>query len=519
MERVISFFGLFVMIFLAWLLSSHKRKFPWRIVVSGLALQLILGVIVLKTRPGQIFFRAIGDVFNKLMEFTNVGSAFLFGQELVDNHVFAFRILPTIVFFSCLMSMLYYVGLMQQVVKAMAWVMQRTLGTSGAETLSASANVFLGQTEAPLVIKPYLPTMTVSELSAVMVTGFAGVSGGVLAAFVDFGMKAEDLVMASVISAPAGLLLSKVMIPETETPATLGVDRIEPPPVGANILEAAAIGTGDGLKLALNVAAMLIAFLALIAMLNFVVEGAGDLIAQHTPWKSAANWSLENALGVAFAPLAWIMGVEWNDCGKAGSLLGLKTFANEFVAFQKMGGWITLDKTTLSELLKSAGELAPQASDEAIKEALKKWLQADRAAINELVARADHQWLFNTPDMLTAILKTAGELPAQTDADTLQDTLEKWRAAAPADQNELLKRAQAAGYQIEFTRVLQPRSVTIMTYALCGFSNFSSIGIQIGGLGAMAPERQSDFARLGLKAMICGALATCMTACVAGMLI
>jgi CNT family concentrative nucleoside transporter len=410
---VISFFGLFVMIFLAWLMSSHKRKFPWRIVITGLALQLILAVIVLKTPPGQMFFAGIGSFFNKLMDFTNIGSEFLFGKELVGKYIFAFRILPTIIFFSCLMSMLYYVGMMQLLVKGLAWVMQRTLGTSGAETLSASANIFLGQTEAPLVIKPYLPTMTYSELSAVMVTGFAGVSGGVLAAFVSFGMKAEDLVMASVISAPAGLLLSKVMIPETETPATLGVDRIEPPPVGANILEAAAIGTTDGLKLALNVAAMLIAFLALIEMCDWVVCALGDLIAEKTVFIGARDWSLKGLLGILFAPVAWVMGVEWKDCGHAGQLLGLKTFANEFVAYEKMSTWL--------------------------------------------------------------------------------------------DPNSPVK--------------LQPRTVTIMTYALCGFSNFSSIGIQIGGLGAMAPERQGDFARLGLKAMLCGALATCMTACIAGVLI
>jgi CNT family concentrative nucleoside transporter len=373
-------------------------------------------VVTLKTKPGQVFFKGIGEFFNKLMDFTDAGSRFLFGKELTENptfiDTFAFRILPTIIFFSCLMSMLYYVGFMQLMVKGMAWIMQRTLGTSGAETLSASANIFLGQTEAPLVIKPYLATMTLSELSAVMVTGFAGVSGGVLAAFVSFGMKAEDLVMASVISAPAGLLLSKVMLPETEKPATLGVDRIEPPPVGANILEAAAIGTTDGLKLALNVAAMLIAFLALIAMFDWVVDSAGNGVAYLTGWKAAEEWSLRSFLGVVFAPLAWVMGIEWNDCGKAGQLLGLKTFANEFLAFAELG----------------------------------TSLKGDPAYVS-------------------------------------------------------------------------PRTKTILTYALCGFSNFSSIGIQIGGLGAMAPERQSDFARLGLKAMICGALATCMTACVAGMLV
>ena len=427
MERLISFVGLVVMILLAWLMSSHKRKFPWRMVLAGVGLQFILAWLTIKTRAGQLFFAAIGAFFTKLLEFTDEGGRFVFGESFKE-HFFAFKVLPTIIFFSCLMTMLYYIGAMQWMVKAMAWIMQKTLGTSGAETLSASANIFLGQTEAPLVIKPYLATMTLSELNAVMISGFAGVSGGVLAAFVSMGIDAGHLVTASVISAPASLLLAKVMLPETEKPATLGVDRIEPPPVGANLLEAAAIGASDGLKLALNVAAMLIAFLALIALLNWCVELTGDAVARVTGWKAADQWSLQNALGAIFAPLAWVMGIEWRDCGKAGELLGLKTFANEFVAYSKMGEWLAADKTAL------------------------------QAAVDN-------------------------------------------------------------GQPAAFVATLQPRSVAILTYALCGFSNFSSIGIQIGGLGAMAPERQSDFARLGLKAMICGALATCMTACVAGILI
>jgi CNT family concentrative nucleoside transporter len=462
-ERLISFFGLFVMILLAWLMSNHKRKFPWRIVVAGVLLQFVLAVITIKTWPGQLFFGLIGDAFNQLLEFTNKGSRFLFQDELVDKYVFAFRILPTIIFFSCLMSMLYYLGVMQWFVKVLAWAMQKTLGTSGAETLSASANIFLGQTEAPLVIKPYLPTMTMSELNAVMISGFAGVSGGVLAAFAGMGIDAGHLVTASVISAPASLLLAKVMIPETETPATLGIDKVEPPPVGANLLEAAAIGASDGLKLALNVAAMLIAFLALIAMLDFFVIGIGDLVAHYTGWKAADNWSLQNALGALFAPLAWVMGVEWNDCGKAGGLLGWKTFANEFVAYTKMSESLGIDGKGLLELLAANDIYPPIDPLEA-----KKWL-AQR--LNE------------------------------ADRETVA---------------ALIESAKANGKDITYSRILQPRTVTILTYALCGFSNFSSIGIQIGGLGAMAPERQSDFARLGLKAMICGALATCMTACIAG---
>jgi concentrative nucleoside transporter, CNT family len=411
-ERLISFVGLFVMILLAWLMSSYKRKFPWRIVIAGVLLQFGLAVLTLRTTPGRLFFDGVGKFFTKILEFTDKGSTFVFGEDFAE-HFFAFKVLPTIIFFSCFMSILYYVGVMQLLVKALAWVMQKTLGTSGAETLSASANIFLGQTEAPLVIKPYLPSMTISELNAVMIGGFSTISGGVLAAFVGLGIDAGHLVTASVISAPASLLIAKILQPETETPATLGTVKVEPPKVATNVIEAAAIGASDGLKLALNVAAMLIAFMALIAMGDYLVRALGYGVAQYLNYPAAEQWSLQNGLGALFSPLAWLLGIEWNDCGKAGELLGIKMFANEFVAY------------------------------------------------NEL-----HKWLM--------------------DDSSVQ---------------------------------LADRTVVIMTYALCGFSNFASIGIQIGGLGAMAPDRQSDLARLGFRAMLGGTLACLMTACVAGILI
>jgi concentrative nucleoside transporter, CNT family len=410
--RLVSFFGLFVMIFLAWLMSSHRRRFPWRVVIAGMLLQFLLAVLTLKTPPGQAFFRGIGDFFELMLGFTDQGAKFVFGESFKE-HFFAFKVLPTIIFFSCFMTLLYYLKVMQWVVKAMAWAMQKTLGTSGAETLSAAANVFLGQTEAPLMIRPYLSGMTVSELNAVMIGGFANISGGVLAAFVEMGIDAGHLVTASVISAPASLLIAKIIEPEIGQPATLGEVRIDVPPIGANALEAIAIGATDGMKLALNVAAMLIAFMALIAMGDFAVQWLGDQLFYFTGWQSADQWSLRNALGILFAPIAWLLGIEWADCGRAGELLGLKMFANEFVAYQELSNWIKPDSGIL----------------------------------------------------------------------------------------------------------LQERSVVILTYALCGFSNFASIGIQIGGLGAMAPERQSDLARLGLRAMLGGTLATCMMACVAGVLI
>jgi CNT family concentrative nucleoside transporter len=307
---------------------------------------------------------------------------------------------------------LYYYGVMQFVVRIMARIMQRTLGVSGAESLSTAANVFVGQTEAPLVIRPYLEDMTESELNAVMVGGFASLSGGLLAAYASMGIDAGHLVTASVMSAPAALLIAKVMRPETEIPRTLGTAGVEVPTSDVNVIEAAANGAADGMKLAINVAAMLIAFLALIAMFDALIVWTGWAIGFRNA-AGESTWSLSTALGYGFAPIAWLMGIERGDCLHAGQLLGLKTVANEFIAYQQLSEW-------------------------------------------------------TSPD-------------------------------SGAD--------------------LSPRTVKIMTYALAGFANFSSIGIQIGGIGGLAPSRRSDLARLGLRAMIGGALACCMTACVAGVLI
>jgi CNT family concentrative nucleoside transporter len=294
----------------------------------------------------------------------------------------------------------------------MAVVMQRFMGVSGAESLSASANVFLGQTEAPLLVKPYIAGMTMSELNAVMIGGFANISGSLIAGFSGLGISAGHLVTASVISAPASLLVAKILLPETGRPATLGTVTVDPPPQGANLIEAAAIGAADGVRLAINVAAMLIAFIALLAMLDSAVHGLGWLIAEATGSPLTANWSLSGLLGYVFAPLAWLMGIESRDCFYAGQLLGKKMFANEFVAYLELVDW------------------------------------------------------------------------------------------------------QKEGSSVR----LGERTVTIMTYALCGFANFSSIGIQIGGLGGMAPERQSDIARLGLRAMLGGTIVNCMMGCIAGVL-
>ena len=415
MHQYIAAFGYFVMIFLAWLMSSHKRIFPWRVVLGGTLLQIAFAWLTISTKPGRIFFEKAGACFNTLMDFVDEGNVRVFGESFRD-HYFAFKVLPTIIFFSALMSVLYHLGVMQFVVRILGYVMQVTLGTSGAESLSASANIFVGQTEAPLVVRPYVARMTRSELMAVMVGGFATVAGGVMALYVGWGIDAGHLMTASVISAPAGLLIAKVLQPEVDTPETLGVSKHAMPRETSNLIEAATTGAADGLKLALNVGAMLLAFFGLIAMLDYgLTHGSAwafELLG-HQDWQPL---TMARILGVMFSPIAWLMGVEWKECSSVGQLLGVKMVATELVAYAQL------------DVMMGDGE--------------------------------------------TGI--------------------------APA---------------------LSRRAIIISTYALCGFSNFASIGIQIGGIGAIAPERRKDLTQLGMRAMLGGTLACCMTACIAGILI
>ena len=424
LDNLISLLGIFVLLFIAWLLSNNRRLFPWRVAGWGLGLQLILAVILLRTPWGQAVFSGARLFVTRLLGFTDAGTAFLWGnlyrtsEDLVTHinpeaghfevtnsitgqlmpigTVFVIHILPTIIFFSSLMALLYHLGVMQAVIRGMAWVMRKTMGTSGSESFSCAANVFVGQTEAPLVIRPYLPTMTQSELMAIMVGGFATVAGGVMAAYVRFGVDAGHLLAASVMSAPAALVVAKIMYPETEESPTRGTVTLNVPREYANVLDAAAGGAGVGLKLAANIGAMLLAFIALVAMVNY---GLGFL-----------GLSLQQIFGWVFSPIAWVMGVPWSEAATFGNLLGTKIAVNEFV------GYI------------------------------------------ELMA------------------------------------------------------AQENG-------TLSHRSIVIGTYALCGFANFSSIAIQIGGIGTITPERRSDVAAIGLKAMFGGALASWLTATIAGVLI
>ena len=402
MERLIALLGLGVFIGFAYLTSVNRRAIRWHPVLWGLALQLIFALFILRTAVGLAIFSWLGEVVSAFLDFSDAGASFVFGENFQD-FFFAFKVLPTIIFFSAFISLLYHYGILQSVVKAVAWVMMRTMKTSGSETLSAAGNIFVGQTEAPLLIKPYVSTMTMSELHAVMTGGFATIAGGVLAAYISFGVPANHLIAASVMSAPAALAISKIMFPETEVSPTRGEVSIEVERTTANGIDAIAAGALDGLKLALNIGAMIIAFLAILAAFNALLGFLGGLFGYP-------EFSLEVILAVLLAPVAWLMGVPWADCNAVGTLLGKKTILNEFIAY--------LDLQTLIE-----------------------------------------------------------------------------------------------------SNAISERSVIIATYALCGFANIGSIGIQLGGIGGIAPNRRADLARIGVRAMVAGTLACFMTACIAGMLL
>jgi len=404
--------GLIVIMALAYALSTNRRAIDQRTVAWGLALQVVFALLVLKTTAGQALFQRLGGLINRLLDFAFVGSSFVFGP-LGDKEVwprimtavlgpegarygvvFAFQVLPTIIFIAALFAILYYFGVMQVIVRLFAIMMRRVMKASGAESLNVAASIFMGQTEAPLTIRPFLPRMTESELMTVMTAGMAHISGGIMAAYILFGIEAQHLLTAVIMTAPGTLMMAKIFVPETEQPETMGTVRLHVERTDVNVIDAAGRGTGEGLALALNVGAMLISFLALIALLNALLGLAG--------------LSLQQIFGWVFAPIAWSMGVPWTDAPTIGNLLGTRMALNEFVAYSQLGA--------------------------------------------------------------------------------MKGTLD-------------------------------PRSFTIATFALCGFANFSSIGIQIGGIGALAPTRRHDLARLGLRAMLAGTLANFVTATIAGFLL
>ncbi len=404
--------GAAVILAIAVAFSTNRKAIRWSTVAWGLGLQVVFAIVVLKTDVGQRVFTTLGGYITNLLGFAGVGSAFVFGA-LGDSTVwsrvmtgalgpegaqqasmFAFQVLPTIIFIAALFAILYYFGVMQLVVRLFALLMHRVMGASGAESLNVAASIFMGQTEAPLTIRPFLPEMTQSELMTVMTSGMAHVSGGVMAAYILFGIEAKHLLTAVIMTAPGTIMMAKMFVPEVEMPKTMGTVKLDVETTDVNVIDAAGRGTGEGLHLALNVGAMLISFLALIALVNALL--------------GLAHLSLPQIFGWVFAPVAWSMGVPWRDAGVVGNLLGTRMALNEFVAYSQLGP------------LKGS---------------------------------------------------------------------------------------------------LDPKSFTICTYALCGFANFSSIGIQIGGIGALAPNRRHDLARLGLRAMFAGTLANFMTATIAGFLL
>ena len=440
------FIGILVLVGISFLLSNNKKKINWKLVLTGLGLQFVFAVFILRSEELRSFFSPFGwpkdfftwvsGFFVIILNFTTEGAAFVFG-ELANppgadgslGFFFAFQVLPTIIFFASLMSILYYLGIMQAVVKGMAWVMAKFLGTSGAESLSTSANIFVGQTEAPLMIRPYLKDMTKSEILTIMVGGMATIAGGVMAAYIQilgtaYSVKhgiplvdaqqifATQLLGASVMAAPAAIVISKIIFPETGEPVTKGTVKIDVEKNAENVIEAAANGASEGLKLALNVGAMLLVFIALIAMFNYGLNFIGELFNWNESLKVIYGepLSFQLLIGSVLQFVAFGIGVPWEDALSFGSLLGVKVVLNEFVAFTEMGTLVELGK------------------------------------------------------------------------------------------------------------ILNEKTILMLTYALCGFANFSSIAIQIGGIGPLAPDRKSDIAALGIKAVIGGVLATLMTATLAGLL-
>ena len=417
LNALFGLFGLAVLLGIAWLFSADKRGVDWKLVGTGVALQLVFAILVLLTPWGAAFFGWLSEGFVALLGFTQQGARFIFGDLARTESfgfVFAFQVLPTIIFFASFMSVMYHLGVMQAVVKGMAWVITRIMRVSGAETLSVCANAFIGQTEAPLVIKPYIARMTQSELLTLMVGGMATIAGGVLAAYVQMlggpdpeqqVFFAKHLITASIMAAPATLVIAKILYPEREVPLTRGEVRVNVEKDTANVIDAAAAGAADGLRLALNVGAMLLAFIALIALVDAPIQWLGEV----TGLSDALGQPLSLAaiFGFVLAPLAWLIGVPWADAMIVGGLIGEKIVLNEFVAYAHM-----------------------------------------------------------------AEIKDTMSVQAQL----------------------------------------------IATYALCGFANFSSIAIQIGGIGGIAPERRADLARFGLRAVLGGSLATFMTATIAGVL-
>ena len=411
MSRFTGLLGLITFLGLAYAFSTNRRAIRWRTVAWGLSLQIVFAFLVIKWHAGQAILRNVSNVITSLLAHSVDGSSLVFGPLGIPGHPFAvlaFAVLPTIIFVSAFFAIMYHIGLMQHIIRIVAWIMQRTMGTSGAESTNVAASIFMGQTEAPLTIRPFLAGATRSELMVIMTSGMAHVSGGIMAAYISFGINAQDLLSAVIMTAPGTILVAKMLVPETEVPATIGTVHMPPNEEhkDENFIASIARGTLDGGKLAFNVAIMLISFVALVGLFNAIMLSISDALWAHghIPFPH----SLNAILGVVGAPIAWLIGIPWHDAHIIGNLLGTRTMINEFVAFTQLG----------------------------------------------------------------AIKST-----------------------------------------------LAPRTFSIATFALCGFANVGSIGMQIGGIGALVPNRRNDLAQLGLRAMLAGTMANLMSASIVSMLI
>lgn len=410
MHSLVGILGMITVMGLAYVFSSNRPAIRYKTVAWGLGLQIAFAFLVMRWEYGRLLFERLGAAVNWLLDFAYYGTAFVFGDLGEKNSprgfYFAFQALPTIIFVAALFAALYYLGIMQVIVKAAARVMTTLMGASGAESLNVAASIFMGQTEAPLTIRPFLPEVTRSEMMTIMTSGMAHVSGGMMAAYIAYGIQAKHLLAAVIMTAPGTILLAKMLVPETEKPVTAGRVQVAPMERDANILGAISRGTIDGLYLALNVAAMLVSFIALIYLVDGCFAAAHNALASH-----GAGWfpaSVEQIFGWLFSPVAWLIGIPWHDCPAVANLLGLRIVTNELIAFQRLG--------------------------------------------------------------------------------PMQSTLD-------------------------------PRSYTIATFALCGFANFGSIGIQIGGIGALAPNKRTELVQLGIRALMAGTMANLMSASIAGIML
>ncbi len=410
MARFTGLLGLLVFLGLAYAFSTSRRAIQWKTVAWGLGLQVVFAFAVIKWNYGQVILKTVADFISGLLSHSVDGSSLVFGYLGVPSNplsVFAFAVLPTIIFVSAFFAIMYHIGLMQQIIKVVARIMQWTMGTSGAESTNVAASIFMGQTEAPLTIRPFLAGATRSELMTIMTSGMAHVSGGIMAAYILFGINAKDLLSAVIMTAPGTILVAKMLVPETEVPATAGTVHMPPSEEhkDENFIGAIARGTIDGGQLAFNVAIMLLAFVALVGLFNAIMLGISNTLwTYHIPFPH----SLNNVLGVVGAPVAWLIGIPWRDCHVIGNLLGTRTIINEFLAFNELG---------------------------------------------------------------------------------------------------------------KIKSTLDPRTFSIATFALCGFANVGSIGMQIGGIGALVPNRRNDLAQLGIRAMLAGTMANLMSASIVSMLL